>query len=231
MFGGLLVIFGLMLAATPVSAQPPGPYPGGSAANGIYNPLFCDDLAAFRPKEGQKLAGWQAALYGPEQDAAKVSKLAYASAVEPRVRLLALNWLTGQGLKTTRGVVLGVVVEVPVNGGLDVLAAYADGSVRYINHTQAMTIIEPGTLEDANRQAIYLVKAAKPIADKIGPLNTPRRPAPKQPNIRLTFLVSDGLYISDGAFQAMQRDPATGPFIQQATQLLTVVTKTAKPTR
>ncbi len=52
MFGRLLVIFGLMLAATTASAQLPGPYPGGSAANGMYNLLFClyyGDSAGLHP--------------------------------------------------------------------------------------------------------------------------------------------------------------------------------------
>lgn len=46
------------------------------------------------------------------------------------MRLLAFNWLRRHGHTVPPRCLLGVVLEVPLEGSLDVLAAYLDGSVR-----------------------------------------------------------------------------------------------------
>ncbi len=44
-------------------------------------------------------------------------------------------------------------------------------------------------------------------------------------NIRMTFLVSDGLYFGEGPMAAIQQDPMASPLIAAATQLLVKVVK------
>ena len=71
-----------------------------------------------------------------------------------------------------------------------------------------------------------LFAIAEPVVARIGPWNKPRLAPPKQGNIRLTFLVSDGLYFGEGPMSAMQSEAMAGPIIQQATELLQAVVAT-----
>ena len=205
-------------------------YPATSPANAVYNLLFCDDLEPFRPKSLDGAADWQVALFGPE-DAAKVAALANDTAAESRVRALAFAWLRAHNIATPKGIVLGFVLEVALDQGLDVLAAYADGSVRYINRTGKMTLIEPGASAEAAAYARRLLAISQPVVDQLGPWDQPRRPPPAPPNVRLNFVVSDGLYFGEGPFDFMQQDGRAGPLIQEASQLLTYIVEAAESGR
>ncbi|CAK6692615.1 hypothetical protein ICNINCKA_01248 [Synechococcus sp. CBW1107] len=50
-----------------------------------------------------------------------------------------------------------------------------------------------------------------------------RRAPPEDDTIRLTFLVSDGLYFGEGPMTGMQREPLAAPIFQRATELLQAV--------
>jgi hypothetical protein len=65
-----------------------------------------------------------------------------------------------------------------------------------------------------------LLAASQAVVDRIGPWDKPRLPAPKAGNVRLTFLVSDGLYFGEGKFEDLSRDSLGGPVINAAGQLL-----------
>jgi hypothetical protein len=119
-------------------------------------------------------------------------------------------------------VLLGVIVEVPLDGGLDVLAAYADGRVRYINQSGKIAIFEGGPPE-VQASAKQLVAASTGLVSRIGPRDRARLPPPVAGHIRITFLVSDGLYFGEGSFKAMQADPMAGPIVRKATELLVLV--------
>ncbi len=213
----------LVAGGVPASAQPFEPYAKGSAANAMYDLLFCDDPSAFQPQPTDKPADWQALLFGVAPDPAMVAALAQNNLAESRVRALAFNWLRADGRATPKGVVLGVIIEVPLDGGLDVLAAYADGRVRYINHTGKLAVIEPGGAPDVSLQAKRVIELARPVVERIGPWDKPRLPPPAKPSIRLTFIVSDGLYFGQGPFQVMQQDALAGPLLQQESRLLVLV--------
>ena len=215
---------GLAVVSSPATAQTFQPYAKASAANEIYDLLFCDNPTAFQPKSDDKPTDWQLLLFGPAQDPARIARLAGHSATESRVRVLAYNWLRTHGHETPKGVLLGVIIEVPLDHGLDVLAAYADGSVRYINHTGKMALIEPRGLPEASVQAKRLIELAQPIVAQIGPWDKARLPPPAKPNIRLTFIVSDGLYFGEGPLEVMQQDGLAGPLIQQGAHMLSLIT-------
>jgi hypothetical protein len=213
--------------ATSAPAQPYEPYGKGAAANAIYDLLFCDNLDGFRSNSDSEPPAWEALLFEPAPDSAQLAALANDTAAESRVRALAFNRLRDLGSKPPKGVLFGVVVEVPLDKGLDALAAYADGRVRYINQTGKMAIVEPDGMPDANGAAKRLVELARPVIARIGLWDKPRLPPPARPNVRLTFIVSDGLYFGEGPFQALQRDALAGPLIQEASVLLKLVVDTA----
>jgi hypothetical protein len=190
--------------------------------NRLYNLLFCDAPELFRPRSGATPSDWQAILFAEHPDAEQVRALAEDPHAEGRVRALAHNWLRTNGHAASQRELLGVVVEVPLEDGLDTLAAYADGRVRYINHTGAASIFEDAPPEIAAKVR-ELLAASQVVVNQIGPWDGPRRPPPARGNIRLTFIVSDGLYFGEGAFPVMAQDSLAGPVIQRATELLQLV--------
>lgn len=187
--------------------------------NFIYNLLFCDDLSLFQPKQDSGLVDWQETLFSKNPDAAAIRKLADDTTQESRIRILAFNWLRQNGHDVQARQVLGVIIEVPLDGGLDTLAAYADGRVRYINQTGKLAVFEGGPPE-VEAMAKQLVSISEETVAKIGPWDKPRLPPPSRGNIRLSFLVSDGLYFGQGPFGMMQSDPSAAKIINKATQLL-----------
>lgn len=222
MIKNFLKILGLgsAIAVQSVEAQLPAPYES-KESNFIYNLLFCDDASLFAPKNKSNPNYWEVALF-LKPELGKVKEIAENSQEESRIRVLAYNWLRKNGASIPKGILLGVIVEVPLENGLDVLAAYPDGRVRYINQTGKMTFVEGGSTE-MERLAKELVAASLPIVKQIGPWENARMPAPKNGNIRLTFLVSDGLYFGEGPFAIMQKDQMAAPVINKAIELLQVV--------
>jgi hypothetical protein len=195
------------------------PYPSDEL-NLIYNMLFCDDPSLVTP-QGQPVPG---SLFGDSPDPRVVQAIADDTAEESRVRLLAWHWLRVHGHKTASQELLGVVVEVPMQEGLDALAAYADGTVRYINHTGRVAVFE-GSPEEVAHQARMLVHAAIPAAARV-PLRE-RGGAPKLGDVRFSYLGADGLHARDGTFIDISRDSLAGPVLKQAQTLLDLIVKQA----
>jgi len=222
----LLSILGFTTAALASSSQAAiAPYQQPEI-NVIYNLLFCDDPSLFAVRAGQATTTWQATLSDVNASSDKVRALAESPNEESRIRALAFNWLRQHKEPVPRGILLGVVVEVPLEGGLDVLAAYSDGRVRYINQTGKLAVFEGGPPQ-VQTSAKALVSASKVAISRIGPWDRPRLSPPSKGNIRITFLVSDGLYLGEGPFSSMQSDPMAGPIVQEATQLLQLVVSQA----
>lgn len=193
----------------------------GPAANAIYNLLFCDDPEAFRARPGTAPAPWQRLLFADPPDAAALRVVADSRAEEGRIRYLAFARLREAGVAVPPKILLGVVAEVGLGAGLDVLAAYAEGGARYINHTGRLAVVEgDASIEPAVRA---LFAAAAPVVARIGPWEGPRRPPPEEGMLRLSFLVSDGLYFGEGPTSQLQQDAMAGPVFQAATQLLVKV--------
>lgn len=210
-------------AANGASAEPPySPY-ASESSNAIYNLLFCDEPSAFRGDAKFLPTAWQKVLFENPLGASDLAALASDLSQEGRIRYLAYSRLRGMGQPVKPKVLLGVVVEVPMAGGLDALAAYSEGGIRYINQSGKIVVGEG--VANFLPLVQQLFSASEPVVARIGPWDKPRTPPPKQGNIRMTFLVSDGMYFGEGPMSVMQRDALAGPVIQQATQLLLAVTK------
>lgn len=190
-------------------------------ANQSYNLAFCDDPSAFAPREGQSAAAWQKIVFANPLDLEALMALAADVSQEGRARYLATQLLRSAGKSVVPKQLFGVIVEMPLEGGLDTLAAYSDGSVRYINHTGKMTLAEAGSGLDGHVRELFAV--SRPVVNAIGPWAKPRRPPPVLGNVRLSFLVSDGLCFGEGGLPVMQREPMAAPVIARATELLQAV--------
>jgi hypothetical protein len=148
--------------------------------------------------------------------------IANTAGLEPRHHLQAWHVLRELGVKPAQDLgkqVLGVVVEVPVGGGPDVLAAYADHSARYLNHAGGAVIWErPDDRLDALIDG--LLAASSSLVQRIGPWDGPRPPPPRKEHARLNFLTPSGLHFGEGPFGALAGDPMGAPVINAATLLM-----------
>lgn len=224
----LLAMLGVGLAAhAPVkAAELYSPY-AESHVNALYNLLFCDDLELFRNDNTSKDAsGPWSILLAEKADEKALRSLAEDEKAESRVRVLAYNRLRAAGYSVAAKKVLGVIVEVPLKEGLDVIAAYEDGSVRYLNQSGKVAIFDVGTPK-IDTMARQLVVISETLVKQIGPWDKKRLPPPKGGNVRMTFLVSDGLYFGEGPFQSLKLDPKAGPVLGKAAQLLRAAVDTS----
>ncbi len=196
------------------------------SVNSIYQLLFCDRPELFKSTIKAPLTyPWNVLLSdAPPVDALK--KIIMDTMLESRIRLLACKSLKNQGQIPAEKILLGVVVEIGLDEGLDVLAAYRDGTARYINYTGRLLIWEASDLQSALiTKSIF--DASEKIVARIGPWNKPRRDFPSTGNLRISFLVSDGLYFGEGPIKTLFNDAMAAPALNAATSMLQYITEKA----
>lgn len=190
----------------------------------MYHLLFCDHPELFKNQGGTEPDLIGEILWAAKPDFDQIRKIAHDRDQDSRVRMLAFNALRAAKREVSAKELLGTVVEVSLPGGLDTLAAFADGGARYINHTGKMIFVE-GASHAFEAEVAEVLRASRSIVDVIGPWDKDRLPAPAGGNVRMTFLVSDGLYFGEGPMNVMQHEPMAAPLIQAATALLVKLTE------
>lgn len=217
-----LAAIGLSATTAAASASPPyAPY-ADDAANSIYNMLFCDLPALFEPEAAGVPARWKATLQAEPADRETLRALAENAGHDGRVRALAYRRLRVSGATVPRGVLLGVITEVGLPQGLDTLAAFSEGGVRYLNFSGKMVFVE-GAVPQTRELLPRLFAAAQVAVDTLKPLAAARRAPPANGFIRFTFLTSDGMYFGEGPIEAMASDGMGGPIVRYATELMQTV--------
>ncbi len=192
------------------------------STNLIYELLFCDKPELYRQNfHGEPAAPW-ATLFAFPSDISALRQIALDEGQESRVRALAFQILRTEKQSVPPKIYLGTIVEVGLAGGLDTLAVFADGSARYINHSGRVAVAE-GKPNPFEQQIAKVSSTSLPIIAAIGPWEKARLPAPMKGNIRMTFLVSDGLYFGEGPMHIMQKEPMAAPLIAAATELLVAI--------
>jgi hypothetical protein len=144
--------------------------------------------------------------------------------VESRVMLQAWHLLRSIGVQPPSDVathVLGVVAEVAVPDGHDLLAAYEDGSVRYVNYSGAATIIEE-RIPTVDAPARELLGIGQAIVDAIGPWDGPLPPLPAG-HSRITMLTPLGPHFGQGPDDVLRADTSAAAFFDAATRTLVAV--------
>lgn len=198
------------------------PYPD-DATNLIYELMFCDRPDLFRSKNNETLAYPWDVLFATPPDIDGLYDITMDGEAESRVKLLAYNAIRNSGEPIEDKELLGVIVEVGMEDGLDALASYKDGTGRYINYTGKMIISDAPdeVLKDITAQ---LFRDSMIIVGRIGPWDGARKPHPVKGNLRITFLVSDGLYFGEGPINVLFSDAMAAPALQSATALMNYVT-------
>lgn len=153
--------------------------------------------------------------------AAALLAVARREDLEARWRLQAWTALRelGEPIDDAEGKeVLGVVVDVPLEGGVDTLAAYVDGSARYINHAGGAIVWDrPDDRFDGEVGA--LLAAADDIVAEIGPWDGPRPPLAAGLT-RISLLTPSGLHFGEAPFDTLAEDGLAGPLIAAAAKLM-----------
>jgi hypothetical protein len=149
-------------------------------------------------------------------------KISEMPGLEPRHYLQAWHFLRQQGVNPPPDkakTVYGVIVEVAVKGGADIVAAYTDHTARYLNYSGAGIIWEhPDSSLDAEIDS--LLEAGRSVASLIGPWEQARPPAPQGENVRLNMLTPSGLHFGYGSFKTLYEDPKGRAIIDPATRLM-----------
>ena len=155
--------------------------------------------------------------------------IARAPDLESRQVLQAWSLLRRQGVAPSAdesAVVHGVVCEIAVADGHDVLAVYKDGSSRYLNYSGKVIVAEGGSPQ-AVLAANAVLAAAAPLGNVIGLWDQPALPAVPNGHARLLLLTPGGFRFGQGPQDALWQEPMAGPVLSAATQLLLFLTDSA----
>ena len=87
---------------------------------------------------------------------------------------------------------LGVIAEVPVQGSHDVLAAYQDGTARYLNYSGKTLVWEDRTDPEIQAAINRWLAAGQVVANTIGPWDQPSLPPVSAGDARLMVLTPSG---------------------------------------
>lgn len=187
----------------------------------LYSMLYCDEPELFRPTDSIPGTEWQQLMFSPRPAVSAILDLAEDRSQESWIRILAYEWLRRQGSSTLplRTELLGVIVELPVAGGLDVLAVYRDGRIRYVNHVGVMVAFHEGA-QCVTESASRMLEAAQSALEHGDTEMHDRRPPFRHDAVRLSFLTSSGLHMSEGVWPRLVCDPLFGPVLRQAVTLL-----------
>jgi len=195
-----------------------------TATNLIYNLLFCDNIELFKTNTQTPYTYPFDILFSETSTIADYQKIIDDKNSDSRLKVLAYNRQLSKGHKPVKKELLGVILEVGLDEGLDVLASFSDGTARYINQT-GKTIIWETTDETSNKLTQDLFAKSQEIVKQIGPWDKARRPHPTKGTVRITFLVSDGLYFGEGPMDILFNDPLASPALTSGTELMQYLMK------
>jgi hypothetical protein len=108
----------------------------------------------------------------------------------------------------------------------DVLAAYRDGTARYLNHAGGAVIWE-GQEPPIHAAIDDWLTTAQGLARVIGTWNQPSLPPPPAGQLRVLMLTPGGPRFGRGPEADMKNEPAAGRFLTPATTLMQLLTSRA----
>jgi len=221
----------------------PAPEPEGPA---FYNSLFGDIPAEHWPRPlapgrdpAQEAPEWrwfrqarEAAQRGEAPQAEQLLRQVLSRPdLEARHYLQAWTALRALGVApaaTEAKRVLGVVVEVSLAQGPDVVAAYADGSARYINQGGGAIVWENPD-HSLDQLVSTLLAAGQHVADRIGPWEGARRGPVTGNAARLSFLTPSGLHFGEGPMEVLWNDALAHPVLAAAQALMIAIMEKSQP--
>jgi len=160
---------------------------------------------------------------GKPEEAAKIwRQIASTEGLESRQVLQAWHFLRQAGYLPPADqakLVLGVVAEMPVHGVHDLLAAYQDGSARYLNYSGTAVVMEDHSESEIQAAIGTWLASGQVIASVTGPWDQLSLPPVPAGYARAMVLTPGGPQFGQGPAAAPSADPLAGPFFSAATSL------------
>ena len=200
------------------------PYKDNST-NFIYNLLFCDNLNLFKQNTKEPYVYPFDILFAENSSVADFQKIIDDTGSDPRIKVLAYTRQLASGHTPSKKELFAVIVEVGLDGGLDVLASFNDGTARYINQSEKILVWETTDDPNANELTKQLFDNSIIVVNQIGAWDKPRKPNPTKGNVRITFLVSGELYFGEGPINILFSDPMASSVLTNATKLMQYLTQ------
>ncbi len=151
-----------------------------------------------------------------------LKKIVLHPALGSREYLQAWHLLRQQGVwphAARAKMLLGVVVEVGLEEGVDVVAVYADKSARYDNFGGAgVAWGRPDASLDGEIDGV--LTAAIALVARIGRRDSPRLPVPQPGHAGISLLTPSGLHCVAGEFERLAAQPLTGPVLTATSALV-----------
>jgi hypothetical protein len=118
---------------------------------------------------------------------------------------------------------LGLVVEVQMPKGLDLVAAYSDHHARYFNFSGSGVAWEHpnGSLDE---EIDYVLEAGNIVLKGMGPWDGHRPSAPPNGHARINLLTPAGLHFGEGPIDLLGKDKLGGAILGAAYQLMQKLT-------
>jgi hypothetical protein len=117
----------------------------------------------------------------------------------------------------------GVVIEVTLPHGSDVLAVYDDHSARYLNARGGATIWDRPSAQ-LDTLIDQLLAAGRIVVARIGPWTGERPGPPPKNQARITLLTPSGPHFGEGPLPVLERDPLAGPVLAAGAALVNAFT-------
>lgn len=115
--------------------------------------------------------------------------------------------------------VLGVVIDVYLPTGLDLLAAYADHTARFYSHSGAAAVwLHADTSLDADIDR--LINAGAAIVQQRGPRDIPHPEPPPLNQMRMSFLTPGGICYGQGPEGELGADPNANEVLAASSNLI-----------
>jgi hypothetical protein len=150
--------------------------------------------------------------------------------LEPRHYLQAWHFLRQMGVNPPADkakLVYGVIVETGYPLGIELLAVYANFTIRYFPYNGGGYIWErPDRSLDDEVQALF--RGAQAVANQIGPWEGERPGPPQTHHMRLNMLTPIGNHFGYGEIQTLNSEAMGKAILDPARQLIAKLTSKAK---
>jgi hypothetical protein len=150
-------------------------------------------------------------------------QIADADGLESRHTLQAWHFLRQAGHQPPADQaarILGVVAVMPVNNAHDILAAYSDGTARYLNYSGKALVWDVQSDVRILGGIMDWLASAQVIARSVGAWEQPSLPPVPGGHIRVAVLTPGGVRFGQGPVKDMSEEPAASAFIDGATGFL-----------
>jgi hypothetical protein len=197
------------------------PY-GKEETDFFYNQLFGDDYTLFQPRDNQPAEGLWKTLLNARASSASLKKIAEDTKAPSIQRVIALGRLRRKGTTVKPAQTLAVIVESGEDDGMDTLAAYADGTVKFINAEGTVSHMD-GTHPPILKKIAALMEMGQELSKRMEAWSGPRLAPPITQMVRLTFIATDGYFFGQGPIRMLAKDEAGGPIIKQASSVFSAI--------